>query len=1123
MKSTPLRWYGLLGLLALSISFVWLTYGLTVSGAGAQAAGSPQKQPLAWLHLSTADGDLPVPSTNSQQVLTLVADIDNDGTNDFVIGSRRGAGSSLVWYRRDTTGWTHYVIENESLQLEAGGAFFDIDGDGDLDIVAGSNAQTNKIWWWENPYPALSPTGEWERRYIKNGGAKKHHDMMFGNFDDDAAIEFVYWNQNAKQLLMVDIPSDPLTSEVWPDTAIIFDAPDNKREGLTQADVDGDGKIDIIGGGYWFKHTGGANFTANLIESNLFMRVAAGQLILGGRPEIVQVPGDASGVGRWFEWDGGGWVSHDLPIGQIEDGHSLDIADVDGDGNLDIFVGEMRYADSRNPDARTLLLLGDGQGNFAVETVATGIGHHESRLADLDGDGDIDILGKPFTWDTPRVDVWLNGAEEPACESPLSNWETHIIDSARPNIAVFVRAADLDGDGLQDLISGAWWYRNPGSPGGAWQRNVIGNGLDQAALAVDFDADGDIDILGTTWDGANPNQKHKGNTFVWARNDGGGQFTILNNVDAGTGDFLQGAVYGTFTTGSPQVMLSWHNLDNRIEGLTVPADPSTQQWTQQPETSVSQSEDLSRGDIDRDGDQDLLLGTMWLENDGGWIVHTLYDTAGRPDRNRLADINDDGRLDAVVGYEAISVPGKLAWYEAPADPRQPWTEHVIDTIIGPMSLDVGDMDGDGDIDIVAGEHHKNQPSQGRIFAYEQTETGFQRYQIDAGDEHHDGAQLVDIDNDGDLDVISIGWTHNRVMVYEQVGCRTDPQPTHTATATGENTATATATDEITPTPTATTQDTPTATPTGENTATATATEEVTPTPTATTQDTTTPSPTPTATATATPPPGGSSQFYYLSSSSGGNVGGVAFADEDIVRFDSAADEWTLYFDGSDVGLGSNDVDGFHLRDDGTILLSLGKPQQVAGLGAVDDSDVLLFTPSSTGTNTAGQFSLHFDGSDVGLTSNGEDINALTETDDGRLIVGTLGKATVPGLTAAKWDLLIFDPDANGYGANTSGEWSLFVKGSAIGLSTKTEALMGASWLSGNRLYLSTKGAFNLGGISGGAADVFVCVVTGMGDTTACSPAPTVSWRGGNHGFGNEMIDAFMVREGSGSVAAPTTP
>lgn len=1086
MKSTPLRWYGSLGLLVLSISFVWLTHSLNVRGADVQMVAAPDSP--TWLHLSTADGDLPQPSTNSQQVLSLVADINNDGINDFVIGSRRDTGASLVWYRRDATGWTHHVIEAAALQLEAGGAVFDIDGDGDMDIVAGANAQTNKIWWWENPYPALSPTVGWTRRFIKDDGAKKHHDMMFGNFDDDAAVELVYWNQNAEQLFIVEIPPDPLTSGVWPGATAIFDASDKKHEGLAQADIDGDGKLDIIGGGYWFKHTGGTNYTANLIEDHQFMRVAAAQLIPGGRPEIVQVPGDTSGTGRWFEWDGASWVGHDLPIGQITDGHSLDVADVNGDDHLDIFVGEMRYADNRYPNARTLLLLGDGQGNFTVETVATGVGHHESRLADLDGDGDIDILGKPFTWNTPRIDIWLNGAEEPACASPLKQWDTHIIDNARPHIAVFIRSADLNGDGLQDIISGAWWYRNPGAPGGAWQRSAIGAAFDQIALAADFDGDNDVDLLGTTWNGENPDQVHKGNAFVWAQNNGEGQFTILDNVDAGSGDFLQGAAYHAPATGTPKVWLSWHNIGNRIEGLTVPADPSTQQWAQQPETTVSQSEDLSLGDIDRDGDQDLLLGTIWLENDGnGWISHTLYNTSAKPDRNRLADINGDNRLDAVVGYEAISAPGKLAWYEAPSDPTQPWTEHVIDTIIGPMSLDVGDMDGDGDADIVAGEHNKAQPSDGRIFAYENTGAGFQRYLIDSGNEHHDGAQLVDIDNDGDMDVISIGWTHNRVMVYEQVGCPSAPQPTDTP-------------DPIdTPTPTATIEDTPTPTPTdGTPTVTPTATDDA---------------PTATPTATATPPPAGPSMLYYLSSTSGGNAGGVAFADEDIVLFDTATAGWSLYFDGSDVGLGSNDVDGFHLQDDGTILLSIGKPQQITDLGVVDDSDVLLFTPTSIGLETAGQFSLYLDGSDIGLTSNGEDISGLAKTDDGRLIVSTVGKVVVAGLTASKWDLIVFNPAPNGYGADTAGEWSLYVAGSSIDLSTKTEAIMAVSLSADNHLYLATKGVFNVDGVSGGATDVFLCSLTAPGADSECSPTPSVSWWGGTHGYGNEKIDALFVTQG----------
>ena len=71
-----------------------------------------------------------------------------------------------------------------------------------------------------------------------------------------------------------------------------------------------------------------------------------------------------------------------------------------------------------------------------------------------------------------------------------------------------------------------------------------------------------------------------------------------------------------------------------------------------------------------------------------------------------------------------------------------------------------------------------------------------------------------------------------------------------------------------------------------------------------------------------------------------------------------------------------------------------KPQSLAGLGTVDDSDILRFTPSALGDNTAGSFALHFDGSDVGLTTNGEDIGAVEETADGNLLISTTGRPDI---------------------------------------------------------------------------------------------------------------------------------
>ena len=90
---------------------------------------------------------------------------------------------------------------------------------------------------------------------------------------------------------------------------------------------------------------------------------------------------------------------------------------VNGDGHLDLMIGEQRAVGGNtpeNPNARLMVLFGDSQGNFVVQEVAVGYGNHESRLADLDADGDLDILGKPFLWDTPvsytHLDVYKRQA-----------------------------------------------------------------------------------------------------------------------------------------------------------------------------------------------------------------------------------------------------------------------------------------------------------------------------------------------------------------------------------------------------------------------------------------------------------------------------------------------------------------------------------------------------------------------------------------------------------------------------------------------------------------------------------------------------------------------------------------
>lgn len=720
----------------------------------------------AWVHLSTTNADIPLPGPATEQTACLTLDIDQNGVKDFVIGSRNKE-PAILWYQRIGTGWVKRVIESKSIPIEAGGAFEDIDKDGDLDIVFGTDYQDSKVYWWENPYPEYSLNESWKRHGIKKSGLNQHHDQMFGDFDGDGKPELVFWNQGSNgkicRLFIAKIPPNPNKVLAWPYKEI-FSSP-IKCEGLAKADIDQDGITDIVGGGRLFKKVNCEDFSSEVIDlEQSSSRVAVGQLKKGGRPEVVFVVGDGIGRLKWYEWIKSSWVAHDLLGFDVDHGHSLQVADIDGDGNLDIFCGEMRLK-GHNDDAKIWIFYGDGHGNFNKKEIAEGFGVHEAKLSDLDGDGDLDILGKPYDWETPRIDIWLNNGTNTNL-SNLDCWRRHVIDRNRPWRAIFASSADIDKDGLKDIVTGGWWYKNPRHLDRKWKRNAFGSPLNNMVLVNDFDSDGDIDVLGTQGKGA-----HANDSFVWGRNNGSGNFSIFKNIMNGDGDFLQGAAIAQFQKADGLgIALSWHETGKGIQMLTVPPNPADKMWVLNKITEISQDECLSAGDIDRDSDIDLLLGTKWFRNDGRtWEEFNLAKSTEAPDRNRIADINSDGRMDAVVGYEAISSIGKLAWYEQGDTATSKWKEHLIANIVGPMSLDVVDMDQDGDLDVIAGEHNLKNPSSASLYIFENIDLKGLRWRkhiVFIGDEHHDGARVTDIDGDGDYDIISIGWGHPKVLLYE---------------------------------------------------------------------------------------------------------------------------------------------------------------------------------------------------------------------------------------------------------------------------------------------------------------------------------------------------------------------
>jgi hypothetical protein len=257
---------------------------------------------------------------------------------------------------------------------------------------------------------------------------------------------------------------------------------------------------------------------------------------------------------------------------------------------------------------------------------------------------------------------------------------------------------------------------------------------------------------------------------------------------------------------------------------------------------------------------------------------------------------------------------------------------------------------------------------------------------------------------------------------------------------------------------------------------------------------------------------------YFSIGTNATIGGVNVARDDIVAWDGAS--FSLFFDGSDVGLtdpfGTLTIDAFSITSLGEILFSFAEPGGILGFGSFDDSDIVKFTPTSLGENTAGSWSFYFDGSDVGLTQASEDIDALALLPDGRLLVSTTGSVSVPGASGQDEDLLVFTPSSLGTG--TSGSWSVYFDGSDVGLGNSSEDVDAGSVGATGEIYLSTLGNFSVPGRSGANEDVFVFRPTQTGPTTRGSYDGQLYFDGSAVGLGSLDLKAIHVPAGSTSAA-----
>jgi hypothetical protein len=318
---------------------------------------------------------------------------------------------------------------------------------------------------------------------------------------------------------------------------------------------------------------------------------------------------------------------------------SVYAADLDGDDDTDVLgastlLDEIAWWENL-----------DGSGtNWEKHTLNSDFGEAMSvYVADVDGDGDTDILGAAFHDD--EIAWWKNPGE------PGQPWDEHLVDDEY-NGAWSVLAADLDDDGDADVLAAGannvTWWENVSGSGSFWDEHFIGylweaNGV----YAGDVDHDGDIDVFGAAW---------RDDEIVWWENDGSG------------GGWAEHVVCEDFN-GPRSVFTADINGDGDLDVIGAAYNDNAVTWWQ-----------------NTDG-----VGTSWL-------THAVDTDFYGADSVFAADVDGDNDTDIIgaadEGYD-------VTWWENADGSGTSWTEHLIDgEFVSAASVCAFDLDGDNDLDIL---------------------------------------------------------------------------------------------------------------------------------------------------------------------------------------------------------------------------------------------------------------------------------------------------------------------------------------------------------------------------------------------------------------------------------------
>jgi hypothetical protein len=346
----------------------------------------------------------------------------------------------------------------------------------------------------------------------------------------------------------------------------------------------------------------------------------------------------------------------------------------------------------------------------------------------------------------------------------LEKWTVIQADDSRPRQAFGLAWGDFRGGGYQDIVSGSFYYRNPGGDLiGKWSRVRLPNEID-AMLVTDMDGDGRPDVLAEKLPDVYWLKPLDKECREW-------KAALIGTIPRTPHGNGQGyAAAQIVPGGKPEIVLCG---GDGIYYFQIPVDPTAGNWPRVHVTPDASEQGLSVEDINGDGLPDLIAGktggeVIWYENPGdrqpGWIAHPVGAVDPRKsteawrdgDRFGVTDANGDGRPDIFVTEETPLEDAAVFWFEQPADPKRPfWRRHRIVSQFTTISMDLADMDHDDRVDLIIAEHRGTKKLS--IWTTTDRAATWKEHVVSQGIENHLGARVVDLDGDGDLDIIGIAW------------------------------------------------------------------------------------------------------------------------------------------------------------------------------------------------------------------------------------------------------------------------------------------------------------------------------------------------------------------------------